>query len=812
VPSDYPSITAAVNAARDGDVVEVDDGHYLESEIVLDKKITLRAKNLFGAVICGRVVDFENSGAALIRVRNEAVIEGFILKYGYHGIVQRDSPNVLWRAKDLVFLDLKGAAISIDDRFERTGRAEVERLYIDHCGVGLFVNDTESLRARKIIVKRCRAFLGVSNAGDVDVNEALVVDCRWTFDGLKNPGQDELAALNIVLGPKCYLAGGDNPSDTMKSISMRRAVGLADSFFNGPPHGPGSAHSAMYYFVKGDLYAAQGNASSALACYEQVALLAQKSGQKELWWQAEFGRALVLGMLGKAGESESAFRKALKIAGDIRSWTNEFFHRLSFRRRDRDLLESYLEHLLRGSSGMSGDQSARRALEAVEGFKLPMLSRSRRGIDMVAEGRNALRDISRIQRRILASAANGQELHSLRVELGQAEARLADCFRKKDKNAARGNSGTRNDSLPLEKLRPILAAKKEALLEYYIGPNSSFGLYVDGRCLLFKKIGASSRIRSSVKSYFGFKQAVNKGISSGFEGGAELFEAVIGPFARELSRNAKKIHVIPDDILCYLPFEALVWPGAEREGRPQFLVETHEVSYGVSLRRSFETDGSRTGTGLGLDLLAVGNSLSPVDDPRRAHLTLEKPRLKYAAAEAKAVTAGFTKNKRIVLLDREATEGRFRSAAVNSLRFLHIATHGIVDDREWWRSALVFYGKSDGYEDGLLSPPEIALLELDVELAVLSACQTGLGLMQQGSGVMGFIDAFLAAGAKAVVASIWNVDDRAAAKFMSRFYRHLAAGMKPASALRRAKLDFLNSGYGHPFYWAPFLLTRGGGE
>ncbi|MEK7407515.1 MAG: CHAT domain-containing protein [Acidobacteriota bacterium] len=104
----------------------------------------------------------------------------------------------------------------------------------------------------------------------------------------------------------------------------------------------------------------------------------------------------------------------------------------------------------------------------------------------------------------------------------------------------------------------------------------------------------------------------------------------------------------------------------------------------------------------------------------------------------------------------------------------------------------------------------LGVAELDADLVVLSACQTGLGKLVRGEGMIGLTRAVLYAGSPRVVVSLWEVNDLATAVFMAAFYGAMRRGAGPAAALRKAKLSFLRSdtpAYRHPYFWAPFVLT-----
>ena len=113
-------------------------------------------------------------------------------------------------------------------------------------------------------------------------------------------------------------------------------------------------------------------------------------------------------------------------------------------------------------------------------------------------------------------------------------------------------------------------------------------------------------------------------------------------------------------------------------------------------------------------------------------------------------------------------------------------------------------------EDGLLQVYEIMSLQVRADLVILSACETGLGRERQGEGLIGLTQAFLHAGAASVIVSLWKVDDGSTADFMIGFHRYLTSGkLDQAQSLRKARLDLIagGKGFGHPHYWAPFVLV-----
>jgi CHAT domain-containing protein len=163
----------------------------------------------------------------------------------------------------------------------------------------------------------------------------------------------------------------------------------------------------------------------------------------------------------------------------------------------------------------------------------------------------------------------------------------------------------------------------------------------------------------------------------------------------------------------------------------------------------------------------------------------------------------------------EAREERAKAEA-GGYRILHFATHGILNDRNPMYSHLL-QARADGdaNEDGLLEAWEILKLNLNANLAVLSACETARGRIGAGEGMIGLSWALFVAGCPTTVVSQWKVDSAGATELMLEFHRRLKAspngGFSAARALREAALKLRRTGaYRHPFYWAGFVVAGKG--
>ena len=166
----------------------------------------------------------------------------------------------------------------------------------------------------------------------------------------------------------------------------------------------------------------------------------------------------------------------------------------------------------------------------------------------------------------------------------------------------------------------------------------------------------------------------------------------------------------------------------------------------------------------------------------------------------------------MLLEDREATETAVKQAVRTPRTLIHLGVHGIASDQPD-RGALVFLPDASAGEDGLLEVPEIVRLRLRSDLAVLSACDTAVGTVQGQEGVANLSRAFLLAGSRSVVSTLWAIDDAFSATLMRSFYSSLAQGMPKAAALVAAQRYIVQRfpDTAVPWYWAGYMLEGDGG-
>lgn len=347
-----------------------------------------------------------------------------------------------------------------------------------------------------------------------------------------------------------------------------------------------------------------------------------------------------------------------------------------------------------------------------------------------------------------------------------------------------------------------------------------------------KRAGALARLLAEPDSV---ASALNKGLG-------EMSTILIAPIAAEITGKPQLV-VLPDGAMNAVPFELLTRPAAPY--RPLILDAT--VRYAPSLRFiDIAARQSQAQTG-GLFAVAdpvymkniqvAGLSVSELRSVTRSNVAANFIPLPETRSEVEAIAQLVGKNRSVMLLGEKASESEVKRADLKPFRYVHLATHGILggDVPGIGEPALVLAEEKG--EDGFLTASEAEKLKLRADLTVLSACNTGSGEHFAGEGVMGMGRAFLVAGSRSVLVSLWPVESMATEALMVSFYRKLSAGQSAAAALRSAKLEMLmpaarvdapkaagkpgvkkpaaeanpppQSERSHPFFWAPFVLFGG---
>ena len=284
---------------------------------------------------------------------------------------------------------------------------------------------------------------------------------------------------------------------------------------------------------------------------------------------------------------------------------------------------------------------------------------------------------------------------------------------------------------------------------------------------------------------------------------SRLYQLLVAPVAGEILVK-QAVCIVPDDVLWALPFQLLIDPAGID------LITKRPLFYSPSLTLLTLAPARHRSQERMLVAFANPSAGGTAISQVHAQLDTNFGALPDAETEARSIASIYGSGQSRVFLGSSARESTFKRVAP-SARIIHIATHGVIDDRAPLYSALLFAPDSLGGDDGLLEAREVLDLHLDADLAVLSACDTARGKIGAGEGVIGLSWAFLVAGCRTLVVSQAPAETAATSTLMIEFYRQLRSGASPAAALRRAQLALRREPrFSQPFYWAPFIVIGHG--
>ena len=398
-----------------------------------------------------------------------------------------------------------------------------------------------------------------------------------------------------------------------------------------------------------------------------------------------------------------------------------------------------------------------------------------------------------------------------------------------ESKAKAGNKGdrssdTRHDifsntqTVSLDEAELLCPDRNTVILEYMVGDSSSCLWEITRSGHRLFKLPGRKALQEQIES---IRFALLKPDQSNYDfftkGGYSLYQVLLQP-AEPYFTNKSKLIIIPDGILNYLPFEVLLTDNKEigpnsSYGNLPFLVRKYPVSYAQSasvLMSLLNEQKKNTKTDTDYKkLVAFGDPIYENENDTSPVTVNRYERLQYSGKEIEIISTFFKKGNAEIYLRNNATEENVkREGNLKKFNYIHFATHGFIDEAKPDFSSLVLTKETNSEEDGFLQAKEIFNLDLNADLVVLSACQTGLGKLIRGEGMVGLTRAFMYAGTPTVMVSLWSVSDVSTATLMGEFYRNLVKEkLSKTEALRNAQLSMLgNEKFAHPFYWAPFVI------
>jgi CHAT domain-containing protein/TolA-binding protein len=405
--------------------------------------------------------------------------------------------------------------------------------------------------------------------------------------------------------------------------------------------------------------------------------------------------------------------------------------------------------------------------------------------DLVHKIRELREELNWYQHRIELEQLRPEEntpvrIEQLRSDAQEKEKQLLRVLGELPETAVESAAMASRAEVPLETIRPYLD-DDTALLEYFSTGDRILAAVLTNKSLEISTVTTSSRVAESLRllRFQLAKFQLNQHLPEAFSGNAyratmahlsSLYAELIAPVRQQLS--ARHLVIVPHGILHYLPFQAL------HDGE-SFLMDCYDISFAPSAAVYALCHLRRGAPGKGSVILGVPDAHAPLikDEVESVHQVLPNSEL---------------------FLGEAANHDVFYGRAQSS-RIIHIATHGTFRPDN-----PMFSGVRLG--DGYLYLYELYNLRFSAELLALSGCATGLNVVADGDELLGLIRGALYAGARSLLLTLWEVNDRSATMFMTAFYKLLQGATSKAMALTQAARE-VREKYPHPYHWAPFVIV-----
>ncbi len=641
------------------------------------------------------------------------------------------------------------------------------------------------------------AVLGAQGSYAPALNEALLAGTLW-----KDAGEESRAAHSRANAAKMLLRLG-----RAEEAAPLLEGALAEFRESGEIENQAYATNLL-----GELHLARGSPTKALAAHRQALALAEETDSTEERWSAHAGIAAALEAAGSRREASREMNAALDEVERTRTRLLTGDLKMRFLAERIDLFERALALVLPSGRSL-------RPEEVATAFAIAERSRSRSLLDALAipDPRSGKSDDPLDHQRVDARDRFGEAL----AGLARADSPAARAAARADVDKTRATlerleiqararfESERPGSLPearpvaLAKLQQSVLRDDEALLEYFVGKSGAWVFAITKHRASVQALPPPAEIAEKAAA---FLESTAGSTAPGPDGNAasrerdaseSLGHALI-PF--ELPDGAHLL-VAPDGPVHHVPFEALRIAG-------KFLVETREVAVVPSAATLAQLRGPRSRFANGAPIPAASGLLG-VADPALGDERARLPQLPFARREVEGIAALFPQDETKLLIGSDATRSNVLGGGPGR-RYLHFATHAWLDPESPRDTGLWLGADPPGKGGALLGVDDILALPLSADLVVVSACRSGDGELLRGEGLAGLTRAFLDAGSRAVVVSLWDVPDQSTADFMVDFYGALVHGQEPAAALRASKLHFLASdvpGRSRVLRWAPFILV-----
>jgi CHAT domain-containing protein/tetratricopeptide (TPR) repeat protein len=339
-------------------------------------------------------------------------------------------------------------------------------------------------------------------------------------------------------------------------------------------------------------------------------------------------------------------------------------------------------------------------------------------------------------------------------------------------------------------------SKHQLLISYFYGNKAIYAIALNrGKKEMFR-IPIDADLEANIKKVYQMLSDPKSDVIALGNATYSIYELLLKPILN--SGDQKKLIIIPDGLLNYLPFSALnTSPGGIR-----YLAENHAISYVNSATLLSELEERQPKEHTILAFAPSFDGTVSVSNPDRGKL-LPLPNNKK---EVEQILTSFHGR---AYIDGEASLSNFKSQLA-SFGMVHLATHAIFDDTAPEYSYLAFAQNGNAAED-LLYVADLYNLQLDADLVTLSACESGIGDLKRGEGFLSLARGFFYSGAASIASTLWKINDASTTTLMTSFYKNLSKGEAKDVALQNAQIEFLDNNrdnaLSHPYFWSAFVIS-----
>lgn len=429
---------------------------------------------------------------------------------------------------------------------------------------------------------------------------------------------------------------------------------------------------------------------------------------------------------------------------------------------------------------------------------------------LILQERQIANEISVAEDSLLAgNATRRQQLESRLFELHRNYRDLLENMAQKYPRYHRMRYGT--EVLSAQKVQRKLLHQNEALLEYFVGERNIYTFMLSKQQVTIRQLPIQFPLQKWVQEYLqGLTQYHLNANSNAalYQSAAQNYTRAAHLLYQKLWTDLKfelpsKVIIIPDGLLCYLPFEALLSAPVANPtafATHPYLIHQHRFSYAYSATFLGEMRGikakNRDFLGLAPNFqLQRDNSINTIQLPDSLY---------YNEKEVNEISKVFNKHQ-VFYRDQASKQNFVQNAA--QFGVIHIATHALASPSTI--PQIIFSAPKNNRQVEKITTRDLYQLNLNAEMIVLSACATGYGDLQAGEGLISLARGFAYAGSKSIVCTLWPVNDRSTSSIMLDFYSALKRGATKSDALHAAKINYLTSQKedftAHPFFWSAYI-------